>query len=104
MATTVSEGTIRVHRSIGGTGAAFRVAFVPYGEGDDAKPAGERSFQQLQEVRTFLKVLGVGTDYIKDVLRQLTAGRSAWVPNVSISEKVLRTAGFVSIGNLARSN
>ena len=38
MATTVSEGTIRVHRSIGGTGAAFRVAFVPYGEGDDAKP------------------------------------------------------------------
>jgi hypothetical protein len=51
-----------------------------------------------------LKVLGVGADYIKDVLRQLTAGRSAWVPNVSISEKVLRTAGFVSIGNLARSN
>jgi hypothetical protein len=41
---TVSEGTIRVHRSIGGTGAAFRVAFVPYGEGDDAKPAGERAF------------------------------------------------------------
>jgi hypothetical protein len=31
-------------------------------------------------------------------------GRSAWVPNVSISEKVLRNAGFVSIGNLARSN
>jgi hypothetical protein len=103
-ATPVSEGTIRVHRSIAGTGAAFRVAFVPYGEGDDAKPAGERSFKHLQEVRTFLKVLGVGADYIKDVLRQLTAGRSAWVPNVSISEKVLRTAGFVSIGNLARSN
>src|SRR6266852_4730852 len=76
MATTVSEGTIRVHRSIGGTGAAFRVAFVPYGEGDDAKPAGERSFQQLQEVRVFLKVLGIGADYIKDVLRQLTARRS----------------------------
>jgi hypothetical protein len=103
MATTVSEGTIRVHRSIGGTGAAFRVAFVPYGEGDDAKPAGERSFQQLQEVRVFLKVLGIGAD-IKDVLRQLSAGRSAWVPNVSISEKVLRTAGFVSIGNFARTN
>ncbi|HSC45262.1 MAG TPA: hypothetical protein VLC94_05505 [Candidatus Acidoferrum sp.] len=103
-ATPVSEGTIRVHRSIAGTGAAFRVAFVPYGEGDDAKPAGERSFHHLQEVRAFLKLLGVGADYIKDVLRQLTAGRSAWVPNVSISEKVLRTAGFVSIGNLARSN
>jgi hypothetical protein len=24
------EGTIRIHRSIGGTGAAFRVSFVPY--------------------------------------------------------------------------
>jgi len=101
---SVSEGTIRVHRSIAGTSAPFRVAFVPYGEGDDAKPAGERAFRHLQEVRAFLKVLGVGADYIKDVLRQLTAGRSAWVPNVSISEKVLRTAGFVSIGNLARSN
>jgi len=100
----VREGTIRVHRSIAGTGAAFRVAFVPYGEGDDAKPAGERSFRKLQEVRAFLKVLGVGAEYIKDVLRQLTAGRSAWVPNVAISEKVLRTAGFVSIGNLARSS
>jgi hypothetical protein len=101
---SVSEGTIRVHRSIAGTGAAFRVAFVPYAEGDDAKPAGERAFNHLQEVRAFLKVLGVGADYIKDVLRQLTMGRSAWVPNVSISEKVLRNAGFVSIGNLARSN
>jgi len=101
---SVSEGTIRVHRSIAGTGAAFRVAFVPYGEGDDAKPAGERAFNHLQEVRAFLKLLGVGADYIKDVLRQLTMGRSAWVPNVSISEKVLRNAGFVSIGNLARSN
>ena len=100
---SVSEGTIRVHRSIAGTGAAFRVAFVPYGEGDDAKPGGERAFHHLQEVRAFLKVLGVGADYIKDVLRQLTMGRSAWVPNVSISEKVLRNAGFVSIGNLARS-
>jgi len=26
-----NEGTIRIHRSIGGTGAAFRVTFVPYG-------------------------------------------------------------------------
>jgi len=74
---SVSEGTIRVHRSIAGTGAAFRVAFVPYGEGDDAKPAGERAFHHLQEVRAFLKVLGIGAEYIKDVLRQLTMGRSA---------------------------
>jgi hypothetical protein len=99
-----NEGTIRVHRSIGGTGAAFRVAFVPYADGDDTKVAGERSFHHLQEVRAFLKLLGIGADYIKDVLRQLTMGRSAWVPNVSIPEKTLRHAGFVNLNNLARSN
>jgi hypothetical protein len=103
-AAAVSEGTIQIHRSIAGTGAAFRVAFVPYAEGDEAAPAGQRSFHQLQEVRAFLKLLGVGAEYIKDALRQLTAGRSAWVPNVAISEKALRSAGFVSMGNLARSN
>ena len=38
-----NEGTIRIHRSIGGTGAAFRVTFVPYGgEGEEAAVAGER--------------------------------------------------------------
>jgi hypothetical protein len=102
--TTTSEGTLQIHRSIAGTGATFRVAFVPYGDGDDAKPAGQRSFHHLQEVRAFLKMLGLGAEYIKDALRQLTAGRSAWLPNVSISEKALRNAGFVNIENLARSN
>jgi hypothetical protein len=98
-----SEGTIQIHRSIGGTGAAFRVAFVPYDDSDEANPAGQRSFQQLQEVRAFLKLLGVGTEFIKDALRQLTAGRSAWVPNVSLSDKAIRSAGFVSVQNMARS-
>ena len=99
-----NEGTIQIHRSIAGTGAAFRVAFVPYGDSDENSPAGERSFHHLQEVRAFLKLLGVGADYIKDALRQLTAGRSAWVPNVSLSDKVLRSAAFVSTANLARSS
>jgi hypothetical protein len=101
---TTNEGTIQIHRSIAGTGAAFRVAFVPYADGDDSKPAGQRSFHHLQEVRAFLKVLGVGADYIKDALRQLTAGRSARLPNVSITDKALRSAGFVNINNLARTN
>ena len=49
-----NEGTIRIHRSIGGTGAAFRVTFVPYEEGEEAPAAGERSFHELQQVRAFL--------------------------------------------------
>ncbi len=99
-----SEGTIRIHRSIGGTGAAFRVTFVPYTDGEEAAAAGERSFHELQQVRAFLKMLGLGAEYIKDALRQLTAGRSASVPNVSLSDKAVKSAGFGNLVNLARSN
>jgi hypothetical protein len=99
-----SEGTIQIHRSIAGSGATFRVAFVPYCDDDENSPAGQRSFHHLQEVRAFLKLLGIGAEYSKDALRQLTAGRSAWVPNVSLSDKAIRSAGFVSVGNLARSS
>ena len=99
-----SEGTIRIHRSIAGTGAAFRVAFTPYSESDENPVGGERSFHELQQVRAFLKMLGLGAEYIKDALRQLTAGRSASVPNVSLSDKAVKNAGFENLVNLARSN
>lgn len=98
-----SEGTIRIHRSIGGTGAAFRVSFVPYDEADEAM-GGERAFRELQQVRAFLKTLGLESQYISDALRQLSMGRSASVPNVSLSEKAVKNAGFASFANLARSN
>jgi hypothetical protein len=95
------EGTIRIHRSIGGTGAAFRVSFVPYEEDDTG---GERSFRELQQVRAFLKALGLGSENISGALRQLTMGRSASVPNVSLSDKAVKSAGFENFVNLARSN
>jgi hypothetical protein len=98
-----NEGTIRIHRSIGGTGAAFRVTYVPYDtEGEDG--GGERTFRELQQVRAFLKMLGLGAEYITDALRQLTAGRSASLPNVSLTDKAMKSAGFESLENLARSN
>jgi len=97
-----NEGTIRIHRSIAGTGAAFRVTFVPYDEEEDS--AGERTFRELQQVRAFLKMLGLGAEYITDALRQLTAGRSASLPNVSLSDKARKSAAFESLENLARSN
>ena len=97
-----NEGTIRIHRSIAGTGAAFRVSFVPYDSEEES--GGERSFRELQQVRSFLKMLGLGADYIKDALRPLTAGRSASVPNVTLSEKAVKSANFESVENLARSN
>ena len=65
-----NEGTIRIHRSIGGVGAAFRVSFVPY-DSDGEGVAGVRSFHEVQQVRTFLKSLGVNAEVIRDVQRQL---------------------------------
>ncbi len=52
-----NEGTIRIHRLIGGTGAAFRVSFVPY-DSDGEGTAGVRSFHEVQQVRAFLKSIG----------------------------------------------
>ena len=95
------EGTINIHRSIGGTGATFHVTFAPYDS--EAGAPGVRRFQELQHVRVFLRLLGVGADYIREALRQLAAGRSASLPNVSLSDSAFRRAGFESIENLARS-
>jgi len=50
-----------------------------------------RAFHEVQHVRAFLKLLGVGTEIVKDALRQLAAGRSASVPNVSLTEAAVRT-------------
>jgi hypothetical protein len=96
-----NEGTIRIHRLIGGTGAAFRVSFVPYSSDGDSV-AAVRSFHEVQQVRAFLKGLGLGAELIKDALRQLAAGRSASVPNVSLSEEVVKSAGLDSSASLAR--
>jgi hypothetical protein len=87
------EGTIRIHRSIAGTGAAFRVSFVPY-DTDGEGAAGVRSFHEIQQVRAFLKSLGVPTALAADALRQLTAGRSASIPSVSLDEDAVKSAGL----------
>jgi hypothetical protein len=95
-----NDGTIRIHRSIGGTGAAFRVSFVPYDS--DGGEGGVRAFHEVQHVRAFLKSLGVNAQLIADVLRQLAAGRSASVPNVSLSEEVVKNAGLYTPATMAR--
>jgi hypothetical protein len=96
-----NEGTIRIHRSIAGTGAAFRVSFVPYDSDGDGS-AGVRAFHEAQQVRSFLKTLGVNAQLIADALRQLAAGRSASLPNVSLSEDVVKHAGLTITASLAR--
>ena len=89
-----SEGTLRIHRSIAGTAAPFRVTFQPYQDGDEPAPAAERKFYHLQDVREFLHVLGLGAEYIREALRELAAGRSAFLTNVGLTEKAIKNAGF----------
>jgi hypothetical protein len=95
------EGMIRIQRSIGGSGAAFQVTFAPYNT--EGEVSGVRRFHELQQVRDFLRVLGIGADFIREALRQLAAGRSAALSDVSLSDTAFRRAGFVSSDNLARS-
>ena len=95
------DGTIRIHRLIAGTGAAFRVSFVPY-DSDGETAAGVRSFHEVQQVRAFLKSLGVSAHVSADALRQLAAGRSASIPGLSLPEEAVKNAGLDS-GNLAKT-
>jgi hypothetical protein len=87
------EGTIRIHRSIGGTEAPFRISFVPYSADGESSEA-MRSFREVQQVRAFLKSLGVRQEQVNDVLRQLAAGRSASLPSVSLSDDAVKNAGL----------
>jgi hypothetical protein len=86
---------------IGGNGAAFRVSFVPY-DSDGEGTAGVRSFHEVQQVRTFLKSIGVNVEVVKEALRQLAAGRSASVPNVALSEEVVKSSGLDATAAVAR--
>lgn len=95
------EGTIRIHRSIGGTGAAFRVSFVPY-DAESEGTSAVRSFHEIQQVRGFLKTLGIAQAVTADALRQLTAGRSASIPGISLDEDDVKDAGLVTT-NLAKA-
>jgi hypothetical protein len=97
-----SEGTLRIHRSIAGTSAPFRVTYQAYQDGDEPAPAAERTFYHLQDVREFLNVLGIGAQYVRDALRELTAGRSAFLTNIALTEKAIKNAGFGSVLAAAR--
>jgi hypothetical protein len=98
-----NEGTIRVHRILGGSEAAFHVMFAPLEPNEDGGTYGVQRFRELGHVRTFLKSLGIGAEHILEALRQLAAGRSASVPNVTLSDEALRREGLDSSPTQKRS-
>jgi len=98
-----SEGTLRIHRSIAGTSAPFRVSYQPYHDGDEPPAAAERAFYHLQDVREFLNLLGIGAQFVREALRELTAGRSAFLTNIALTEKAMKNAGFSGLLAAAKS-
>jgi len=47
-------------------------------------------------------VLGIGAQYVRDALRELTAGRSAFLTNIALTEKAIKNAGFNALLAAAR--
>src|SRR5258708_19590647 len=88
---------IWIHRSIAGTSAPFRVTYQAYQDGDEPAPAAERSFHHLQDVRTFLNVLGLAADYVRDAFREFTSALSAFFTNITFTENPIKNSRFVSL-------
>jgi hypothetical protein len=95
-------GTINVHRTLSGSGAAFQVTFAPH-EMKKESTSGVRRFSELQQVRAFLKLLGIEANSIREAVRQLAAGRSASVPGVVLSDEILRREGLETTAMFRRS-
>ena len=92
----IYEGTIGIHQSLGGSGARFGVVFAPYTPKDETQSWVVRHFSLLQQVGAFLKALGIRKELIANALRELVAGRSAVIPGVVLSEKVVHRRGLDS--------
>jgi hypothetical protein len=95
------DGTIRIQRSLGGSATPFQVSFAPYDT--ESETGGVRRFRELQEVRDFLRILGIGAEFIRQALQQLAAGRSASLSDVRLTDAMVKRAGFLETGDLARS-
>jgi hypothetical protein len=98
----VYEGTIGIHQSLGGSGARFGVVFAPYDSKDEGPSWVVRQFSVLQQVGAFLKALGIRKDLIANALRELVAGRSAVIPGVVLTEKVVQRRGLDSTSSSKR--
>jgi len=90
-----ATGTLRIHRSIAGTsrrrfaGRIRRIRMVT-----SRHQPRSVLFIIFRMSARFLNVLGLGADYVRDALRELTAGRSAFLTNIALTEKAIKNAGL----------
>lgn len=87
------EGTIGVHRTFSEGAPVFDVFFAP--KVDDSA-CNSRRFRVLEELAEFLEFLDVREEAVERTLDEVRAGRSALIPNVTLSDEVISDQGLDS--------
>ena len=93
MQTLDYEGTIGVHRTFSEGAPVFDVFFAP--KVDDSA-CNSRRFRVLEELAEFLEFLDVREEAVERTLDEVRAGRSALIPNVTLSDEVISDQGLDS--------
>jgi hypothetical protein len=93
------EGTIGVHRTFSEGMPVFDVFFAP--KVDDSA-CNSRRFRVLEELAEFLEFLDVREELVERTLDEVRAGRSALIPNVTLSDEVISHQGLDSTITMKR--
>ncbi|MGH9776317.1 MAG: hypothetical protein ACRD50_15400 [Candidatus Acidiferrales bacterium] len=96
------EGTIEILRMWANCLPVFNVGFQPYSHGAANGASSYRSFREMRHLKVFLAALGIRKGVISQALERLARGISTSIPNVTLSEKVLRDQGLDSTVSLKR--
>ncbi|MGA8223456.1 MAG: hypothetical protein WB780_17545 [Candidatus Acidiferrales bacterium] len=92
-------GTIGVHRTFSEGTPVFDVFFAP--KVDDSA-CNSRRFRALEELAEFLEFLDVREEMVERTLDEVRAGRSALIPNVTLSDEVISHQGLDSTITMKR--
>jgi len=82
-----------VHRTFSEGAPVFDVFFAP--KVDDSA-CNSRRFRVLEELAEFLEFLDVREEAVERTLDEVRAGRSALIPNVTLSDEVISDQGLDS--------
>jgi hypothetical protein len=93
------QGTLGVHATVSENTPVFDVFFAP---NVDETACNSRRFRELQELGEFLESLTLRHEVVEQTLETVSAGRSASIPNVVLSDQVIFDQGLDSTVTLNR--
>jgi hypothetical protein len=93
------QGTLGVHATVSENTPVFDVFFAP---NVDETACNSRRFRELQELGEFLESLTLRHEVVERTLQTVSAGRSASIPNVVLSDEVIFDQGLDSTVTLNR--